>query len=253
MPEFKDKEEYEKWKAEKLKSNIETLKEDERLSKLWICPECLNSNDNTQTKCQCGYTAAERLLNYFRFNITANNLFRMIVGDKKLGDDEKVLLSHYLAKRFPGAEESKAIKNTMYYHLNKPICAKCGGMIKSGSTFCPECKADFSGLLSSGLIIVGLILLVFSLTMDTTVSTTYGDHVHNIGLLNKKTNFTIISSVMILTGVVLLISNKMRHNESSSKKTIEENGIKKCHYCDEIIKAEAIICRYCGKEQQLEI
>ncbi|CAM3016805.1 hypothetical protein LEWO105114_12230 [Legionella worsleiensis] len=38
----------------------------------------------------------------------------------------------------------------------------------------------------------------------------------------------------------------------SESKLLRNKEYKKCHFCSEIIKQEAIVCRYCHKELQLK-
>lgn len=130
MPEFKNREEYEKWKSEKIKSNedrSQKLKEEERLKKLWVCPDCLSSNDNPQLKCSCGYTIDKIPLNFFNGNLTASELYKIILSEfDLLNDTQAIYLSHYLIKRFPNAEEARKIKERMDSYSETVICGKCG-------------------------------------------------------------------------------------------------------------------------------
>jgi len=54
------------------------------------------------------------------------------------------------------------------------------------------------GNIGESLIIVGVILLINSLNMDTTY-----EGVHNIGLLSQKQNFVIVSSVIFIAGILI--------------------------------------------------
>lgn len=130
MPEFKSKEEYEKWKAEKIKSNeekIQKIKEEERLRSFWVCPECLSSNNNSQLKCSCGYTAEKTLFQDYRGNLTSSELYKTILNEFDVFNDNKaIFLSHYLIRRFPETEEARKIKERMDSHSIEVVCGKCG-------------------------------------------------------------------------------------------------------------------------------
>lgn len=60
-------------------------------------------------------------------------------------------------------------------------------------------KKEFGTL----LIVIGVIGLLSSLNMNTSVSTSLGHDIENIGLLNKQQNFIIISGLIIVIGVLL--------------------------------------------------
>jgi ribosomal protein L37E len=113
------------------------------------------------------------------------------------------------------------------------------------------------------LVIVGILGLLVSLSMETTIGDFY-----NIGLLNDKQNYIIISSFLILIGVILHIYNsnfkdkKLPNGDSSSTHNVSnpinedtifsdkeiESETKECPDCAEMVKLRAKKCRFCGHE-----
>ena len=50
----------------------------------------------------------------------------------------------------------------------------------------------------------------------------------------------------LISGIILLVMGEDK--EGVENNSISEGNSRKCPYCAEIIKKEAIVCRYCGKE-----
>jgi hypothetical protein len=108
MPEFANRAEYEKWKAEVLDH---LRREEEERRKTWVCPACLSLLPLSHLQCQCGYAAEQSFLRYFRGDVTPSELYETVRNEFHGGYEETALfLSRYLVKRFPEAEEAKQLR-----------------------------------------------------------------------------------------------------------------------------------------------
>ena len=102
-------------------------------------------------------------------------------------------------------------------------------------------------------IVIGVFGLLYAFTMDTSVATEAGHRVNNLGLMNDKQNYIIISGIFLFLGVILNISNRSKINKDPQASIVpDENDYKICLYCAEKIREQAKICRFCGKPESVK-
>jgi hypothetical protein len=103
---------------------------------------------------------------------------------------------------------------------------------------------------------IGCLWALVAFNADTTVETesqfigsTYipSQKVNNIGKMDERRNHLILSALAIVVGVILFSVGKVK--EPSAPSHLDTNvGNRKCPFCAEFVKAEAVICRFCQKE-----
>lgn len=189
----------------------------------WKCAKCNAENSSDTTMCVCGFklTFIESIIS--RFQSTSGGAFNIECHPDEasscLGENSPspaiegtTLRQHQVIERQPQREDQPSLF---------PI-----GIV---------------------LLILGVISLVFSLNFDTSVG-----RYNNIGLLNDKQNYIIISSVLLLAGVVFVSIGYIKNNSAPSTNSaiVDATTTMECPACAEVIKSKAIICRFCGHKLQ---
>jgi hypothetical protein len=97
------------------------------------------------------------------------------------------------------------------------------------------------------LLVIGILILLVGVGMDTTVPTELGERrVHNFGLMNQKQNTILFGGVISIIGAVFVGFGS--RSRPAAPIAPDAADTRSCPYCAELIKKQAIVCRFCNRE-----
>ena len=109
--------------------------------------------------------------------------------------------------------------------------------------------------IGTALIVGSIIGILYSLTMDVSVVTKYGDRVNNIGLMQTQQNFLLLSLGGFIGGIILWVLGKESPSKINEAKDITapdllqevtNRGEYSCPNCGNSVEKEAITCPKCS-------
>lgn len=114
------------------------------------------------------------------------------------------------------------------------------------------------GIIGLLILVCGLIGVLYFMTgFDTSVEvpstdvygySVGGERVNNIGLMRDQQNGIIAGVLAMVAGGVMLGIDFFRRGTGTRKAVPIAASERKCPYCAETIKAEAVVCRFCNRD-----
>jgi hypothetical protein len=96
------------------------------------------------------------------------------------------------------------------------------------------------------LVWLGILGLVVSFAMDTTVETNSGfGRVHNLGLMEERRNYILVASLVIVAGVLFYGFGVLAENQANATKT--QLG-PRCPKCNGLLEGTPELCKHCRAE-----